>query len=175
MDKEKENKEEKKENENNINTDKIKEIEGKLNECQKKCEEYLNGWKRERANFLNYKKEEIERIQGLIEYATEELILKMLPVLDNFDIAEKNIPDELKENENVKGILQIKYQLLDFLKNQGIEEIKTVGEKFDPYLHEAVEEVELNDKDHDIIIEEIQKGYKIKGKLLRSAKVKINK
>jgi molecular chaperone GrpE len=50
-----------------------------------------------------------------------------------------------------------------------------VGEKFDPYLHEAVEEVELNDKDHDIIVEEIQKGYKIKGKLLRPAKVKINK
>jgi molecular chaperone GrpE len=125
----------------------------------------------------------MERISGLIDYAKEELILKMLPILDNFDIVEKKIPEDLKENENVKGILQIKTQILNFLKTQGVEEIKSVGEKFDPNFHEVVEEVEDKEngsasspqKESGIVIDETQKGYKINGRLLRPAKVKISK
>jgi len=98
-------------------------------------------------------------------------------------MAESKLPEDLKKDENIKGILQIKSQILDFLKSQGVEEIKSVGEKFDPNFHEVIEEVspsEASAKEGEklesgTIIEEIQKGYKINGRLLRPARVKIIK
>jgi len=161
----------------------LEELKKKLEEYQKQKEEYLAGWQRERAGFLNYKKEEMERIGKLISYANEELILKMLPILDNFEIAEKKLKENLADNEYVKGLLQIKGQLLDFLKCQGVEEVESVGEKFDPNFHEIIGEVspsEASAKEGEklepgTIIEEVQKGYKINGELLRPTKVKVVK
>lgn len=156
-----------------------KAMEGKeklnIEELEKQKNEYLAGWQRARADLLNYKKEEMERIGELVGYATEELILKMLPILDNFEIAENKLPENLKEDKSVKGVLQIKNQILDFLKSQGVEEIKSAGEKFDPNLHEVVEEMEQKEQESGIIIYEVQKGYKINGRLLRPPKVKIVK
>ncbi len=154
---------------------KTEDLQKQFEELKKQKEEYLQGWQRARADFLNYKKEEMERIAGFMAYVNEELILKILPILDNFEIVENKLPENLKNEENVKGILQVKIQLQDFLKNQGLEKIKTVGEKFDPNLHETVGEVEIKDKESGIIIEEIQKGYKINGRLLRPAKIKVSK
>jgi len=153
----------------------IEELKKKLEECEKLKSEYLAGWQRARADLLNYKKDEIERIDELIKYADVGIILKILPILDNFEIVEKNLPENLKNDKNIKGILQIKTQLQDFFKNQGLEEIKTVGERFDPNFHEIVEEVEKKDCQPGTVIEEIQKGYKINGRLLRPAKVKVAK
>ncbi|HHE67500.1 MAG TPA: nucleotide exchange factor GrpE, partial [Candidatus Parcubacteria bacterium] len=97
------------------------------------------------------------------------------PILDNFDLAEKNIEKELKSNKTIDGFLRIKKQLLEFLRNEGVEEIKSLGEIFDPFVHEAVEELERDNKRPGTILEEVQKGYKINGRLLRPAKVKIAK
>ena len=152
-----------------------KELEKQLEECRKKKEEYLEGWKKERANFLNYKKDEIERIETLIKYANEEMILKFLPVLDNIYLAEKEITEELKNHKWTEGVMNIKTQMLNFLKSQGVEEIKAVGEKFDPNFHEAIEEVVVEGKESGTIVEEIQKGYKLNGRIIRPAKVKVIK
>lgn len=152
-----------------------KDLEKLLEDCKRKNGEYLAGWQRARADFLNYKKDEMERIERLLSYAGIEFILKLLPILDNFDITEKRIPDSLKNDENVKGLLLIKNQTLDFLKNQGVEEIKSIGEKFNPNLHEVVEEITESQEEPGIIIEETQKGYKINGELLRPTRVKISK
>lgn len=166
-----------------------------LEDCQKLKDEYLAGWQRSRADLLNYKKEEMERIAGLMPYVNEELILKILPILDNFEIVEQKLPEDLKNNESVKGILQIKNQLEDFLKNQGLDEIKTIGELFDPNFHEVVEEIAeigsppakeagvVGEEDKSPsspfaearVIEEVQKGYTINGRLLRPARVKVSK
>ena len=153
----------------------IEDLKKKLEECEKKAAEYLAGWQRERADFLNYKKEELERIGELVKYAGIGIILNILPILDNFEVIERKLPENLKNDENAKGLLMIKKQIQDFLKSQGIEEIKSVGEKFDANLHEVVEEVEAKDKEHGIITEEIQKGYKINGRLLRPAKARVTK
>ncbi|HOW13078.1 MAG TPA: nucleotide exchange factor GrpE [Candidatus Pacearchaeota archaeon] len=174
-----ENQEQKENNKNNTESEnldnQIKEYQKLLEKCEKEKKEYLEGWKRERADFLNYKKDEIERIEGLIKYANEELILKFLPILDNLEIAEKNISENLKENEEVKGLLQIKAQILDFLKSQGLSEIKALGELFDPHFHEAIDEIEDKEKDSGIIIEEVRKGYLLNNKVLRPSRVKIVK
>jgi len=167
-----------------------RDISRELEECQKLKDEYLTGWQRERADFLNYKKGELERVGEILKYADVGLILKVLPILDNFEIAEKKLAENLKvdelrssspfadarvNDENIKGLLQIKNQILDFLKNQGVEEIKSLGEKFNPNFQEIVEIVETKDKESGVVIEEIQKGYKIHGRLLRPAKVKVAK
>jgi molecular chaperone GrpE len=153
----------------------IEDLEKKVKECQKLKDEYLAGWQRARADFLNYKGGELERVGELIKYADTGLILKVLPVLDSFQIAEKKLPDKLKDDQNVKGLLQIKTQLEDFLKGQGVEMMEVLGKKFNPNFQEIVEEVELKDKESGLIVEEVQKGYKIHGKVLRPAKVKVSK
>ncbi len=169
----------------NNSGEKISELE----ECKKKCDEYLNNWKRERADFLNYKKEEMERIGFLGKYLKEDIIFKILPILDNFYLAEKQLPDNLKNGKGgsnqaiewTRGFLQIQNQITEFLKKEGIKEIKSLGEKFDPNLHEVVGEAEGTDKgsaeggDEGTIIEEVQKGYTMDSKVIRPAKVKISK
>ncbi len=153
----------------------LEELKKQLEDCRKKSDEYLAGWQRSRADFLNYKKEEIERIGDILKYANLNLILKILPILDNFELAEKNLSENLKDDKNVKGLLQIKTQILDFLKNDEIEEIKAVGEKFDPNLHEAIEEVEREGEETGIILEEFQKGYTLHSRVIRPARVKVVK
>lgn len=153
----------------------IEELKKKLEECEKLKNEYLTGWQRERADFLNYKRDEWERLEGILKFAGEGLILKILPILDNFEIVTKKLPEDLKSNENVKGLLQIKAQLQNFIKSQGVEEIESLGKKFDPNLMEIFEVVAKSGVNSGIVIEEIQKGYKIHGKVLRPARVKISK
>ncbi len=152
----------------------LEELKKQLQECQKKRDEYLAGWQRAKADFINHKKEEMERMKSFFKYAAEEFIFKILPVIDNFNLAEKRLLEKGK-NPEVEGFLRIKKQLEDFLKNEGVEEIKAAGQRFNPDLHEAVEQVEMKDKESGSIIEEVQKGYKINGRLLRPAKVKVVK
>jgi len=157
------------------------ELKKELEDCQKKREEYLAGWQRSRADFLNYKKEEAARFKELLQYALEDIILEILLILDNFekaaqqDFLTENLDGKEKEkiNQVIQGYLQIKTQLQDFLKCHGVEEIKSLGQKFDPNFHEVVEEAAGGES--GIITEEVKKGYKLNGKVIRPAKVKVPK
>ncbi len=153
----------------------VEELKKQLGEAKTKCEEYLNGWKRERADFLNYKKDEMERIGDLAKYANMEIILKIIPILDNIYLAETHVPEELKSHKWIEGFNHIKNQLADFLTKEGIEAIKTEGEKFNPNVMEAVEELSVEGKEPDVVVEEVQRGYTMHGKLIRVARVKISK
>jgi len=158
----------------------LEDLKKILEKCQKEKAEYLAGWQRSRADFLNYKKEEMERLREVLEYGSQELILKILPVLDNLEKAEAQVPLDFKDNEWVKGISQIRSQLQDFLRKEGVEEIKTIGKKFDPNFMEVIEEVNLASAkasagEAGIVIEEIQKGYILNGRVIRPARVKIIK
>jgi molecular chaperone GrpE len=162
-----------------------KASEGELKALQLKCEEYLNGWKRERADFVNYKKDEMERIGQLAKYANEELILKIIPILDNIYLAETHIPPELEKHEWIKGFQQIKNQLVEFLSKEGVEPLKSLYEKFDPNYMEVIEEVEAREAPQDkegwkgeesgIVVEVAQNGYMMHGQVIRVAKVKVTK
>jgi len=149
-----------------------------LEELKQKCEEYLNGWKRERADFLNYKKDEMERIGQFMKYANEEIILKLLPVLDNLCLAVQHVKDE--------GVMQIKKQMEDFLAKEGIQPIEAIGKNFDPALMESVgtaeekpasvpPERDFGEAKEGIVAEEVQRGYTMHGKLIRPAKVRVTK
>jgi len=156
---------------------KLEELKKELEETKAKCEEYLNGWKRERADFLNYKKDEMERIGELSKYANTEIILKIISILDNIYLAELHVPAELKYHKWIEGFNQIKNQLCDFLTKEGIEPIETLGKPFDPNTMESVGEALEGPTLHQsgMVAEEVQRGYTMYGKLICPAKVKVSK
>jgi len=108
------------------------------------------------------------------KYANEDVIVRLLPTIDGFQMAVDHLPEDLKDADWVKGIVCIKSQFDNFLKEVGVEEIKAVGEKFDPNLFESVGEEE-SDQEEGTIISEVQKGYKMFGRVVRAGKVKITK
>lgn len=160
------------EQQNNQNNNDLEKLKKELEECQKLREEYLAGWQRAKADFENYKKDEIKRQKEFIAFANQNLINEILPILDNFDIAVDSLPKDLAENLWIKGILNIDIQLRDILRKNGIEEIKVKkGDKFDPNFHEAI----ASEEDGDEIVEVFQKGYLLNGRVIRPVRVKIGK
>ncbi len=156
--------------------------ESKLGGLERKCEEYLNNWKRATADFINYKKEEMERMGMLGAWAKESMVLKVLPIFDSFYLAEKHahILENVSMAEWQKGFEQIKTQISEFLKKEGIEEIKVIGQKFDANSMEIMaassDEASLAPEGREeVVVEELQKGYKIQERVLRPAKVKVSK
>ena len=115
----------------------------------------------------------MERLKLFLGYATEDILVKLLPILDNLELADKELTEEQKNNGFVKGVLQIAGQLREFLKTQGVEEMESFGKKFNPEFHEAVGEME--GKETGTIGEVVAKGYTLRGKILRPAKVKVIK
>lgn len=152
-----------------------KDLSNQLKECEKQKAEYLKGWQRTKADFINYEKEDTERMKNMLKYGKEDLILKFLDVLDNFVKAEQETPEELRDNEYFEGFSRIKIQIQNLLEGQGVKEIKAVGRKLDLNYHEIVEEVDVDDEESGMVVEEVQKGYSMGEKLLRAAKVKIAK
>ena len=142
-----------------------------LTKLQQERDEYLAGWQRARADFLNYRKEEMQRLGELFSHANEEFISKLLPVLDNLERAEKEASQEEKNSVVVQGCLLAISQFRDFLKKRGVEAMNVEGEKFNPEFHEALGSKEGGES--GVIAEELEKGYTMQGKLLRPAKVKI--
>ena len=150
-----------------------KDLKKEIEVLTKERDEYLNSWKRDLANYINYKNKEGERVKDLFFMVKEDVFEKIIPVLDNACLAEKSIKEELKKDSSVKGLLMIKKQLEDFIKNEGFEEINEVEINFNPEIHEILEEVEGSESQK--VIEIIQKGYKLNGRVVRPAKVKIIK
>lgn len=163
----------KKENLNEL--DLISELKQKIEDLERKNAEVFSNWQRAEANFLNYKNTESERINEFGNRIKENILEELLPIVDNFNLAEKAIPEDKKSDNNIIGLLLIKKQLDYFLTSIGIEEINVLNLPFNPNLGEVVEEIEIDGQEGGIVVEEVQKGYQLKGKVIRAAKVKISK
>ncbi|MDO8555306.1 MAG: nucleotide exchange factor GrpE [bacterium] len=158
---------------------KIKKVKEELKKCQKEKDEYLAGWQRAKADFINTKKDEEKNRAEFAKFSNQIIISDILLVLDSFDLAlkdceMKNHNDE-KSVKLAKGFYLIKSQLDDILKKHGLAVIKALGDKFNPEFHEAIAEADLKECETGIIVEEFQRGYTLYGKVLRPAKVKITK
>lgn len=127
---------------------------------------------RERADATNIRRQHHDQIASLRTTVKTTVIKDLLPVIDNFERALKHIPPDLVENDYVKGVQGVVRQFEDTLAQMGVERIKTVGEPFDPHLHEAVSDEE-GDGDQEIVTEELQAGYKIGNDVIRHAMVKV--
>lgn len=146
------------------------EFDSEKEELFKQKEELTDTLKRLQAEFENYKKRVDREKTEFVKYAHADVIERMLPVLDSFEIALKNTTDKEKF---VEGIKIIYAQLYSVLEAEGLKPIKATGEKFDPYKHEVLMKQE-SDKPDDTILEEFQKGYMLNDRVLRHSKVKVS-
>ncbi len=142
---------------------------------QKQAEEYLAGWQRAQADYLNLKREMEEKIAQLKNLAKADVLLEFLPIYNNLISAFEHIPDQYQQESWAVGFAHIRNQLDKFLADQGISRIDAVGQKFDPQIYEAVEVVYQADKEDDEIIKEVVPGYKLGDKILIHPKVVVNK
>lgn len=135
---------------------------------KEKAEKYLANWQRSQADFENYKKRVEQERQVMVDFANGTLILNLLPVVDDLERALASVQEDSTGSSWVEGIKRIYDKLRGVLKVQGITEIRAKGEAFDPNLHEAIMCCE---GEEGIVIEESQKGYKFKGKVIRPCMV----
>ena len=128
---------------------------------------------RTQANFENYRKQTEKRIEDIREMASRNIILEILPVMDNFTLALKSADTNTNPRDFLAGVELIYSQLFDVLKNSGIETINTENQTFDPFYHEALMKVE-SDLPENTIVEELQKGFMLNDKVIRHARVKVS-
>ena len=143
-----------------------------LADAERERDEYLAGWQRAKADFLNYKKEEMARLQDAIKYGSEDLAKDLISVLDNFDLALRSLE---RSGPVEKGIYLIRSQIEDILKKRGLArmEIKP-GDPFDPATMEAMTETP-SDLPPGTVAEEIEPGYRLHEKVLRASRVILSK
>ncbi len=161
---------------NNANTldeclELVKTLEEEKLSLEKENAELLNKYLRKLADFDNFQKRIKREMNEFQQYALSDFFLRLLEVIDNFERALAGYTEENPESF-YQGVVLIYRQLKELLKKEGVEELK-IGEKFDPNYHQAVDKEEREDIEEVKIAEVLQKGYLMKGKLLRPALVKV--
>ena len=140
---------------------------------QLSVEELTDLLKRTQANFENYRKQSQTYLEDIKKMAARDILLQVLPVLDNFELALKAVSSDQADTEFVRGVTLIHAQLLQLLQHNNVVPLETIGKNFDPYYHEALMRVPSTSPANKII-EEFQKGFTMHGKVLRHAKVKVS-
>jgi len=153
----------------------LEELRQQLNDLQREKDELFAKLQRVSADYANFQKRAPKQISDTIAYEKENIIKTFLPVLDNFEHTLQNEQSAENTEAFVKGVRIIYDQMLDILKSHGIEQIKSLGEKFDPALHEAMLQKTEHEEQDNIVLEEFQKGYKLNGRVIRPSKVIVNK
>jgi len=154
---------------------KIEELENKIEELKKENEKLTDQKLRILADYNNYKKRVEKEIEDIRKFANEKLIKDLLEVLDNIDRLYASLDEELFKDNKFKafvdGVKMITNSLHKILANYGLEKYTAVGERFDPYYHEALMEQETEEHETGTILNEYQPGYILNGKVIRHAKV----
>ena len=148
--------------------DDLESLKQALAETQQKTEEYLANWQRTQADFVNYKRRIEQERLDFNRFANANLIISLLPILDDLERAFDSVPPKLVKHSWLDGIKLVDRKFRASLEAQGLTPIKSLGEPFDPNFHEAIRQ----DKGKEgIVIEEFQKGYLLGDRVLRPAKV----
>lgn len=139
----------------------------------KQIDELTDKYKRLFAEFDNFRKRSETEKAGMFSEGERAVLGKILPVVDNFERAQQNVPEELKSSSYVEGMDKIYRSFLDVLKELGVTPIEAKGKPFDANLHNAVMHVEDEAQEENLVVEEFQKGYLFKDKVLRHSMVKV--
>ena len=151
----------------------INQLKKNLKDEQDKAEEYLNRLQYLQADFENYKKRVTKEMLELEKYGNERLIIKLLDIVDNLELAVKSCEISKNIQSLLNGVEMVLKELIETLKKEGVEIIECIGENFDPNLHEAVDKIETKGYLNNVIIENIRKGYIRNGKVIRPSMVKV--
>ncbi|MCQ4086168.1 nucleotide exchange factor GrpE [Saccharibacillus sp. JS10] len=150
------------------------QLQAKIEALTAQLEDYNQRLARAHADFDNFRKRTIREKEELGKYASSKLISELVPVIDNFSRA-LDTPAEGEGSESfVKGVQMIHRQFESVLQAEGLTAMNTVGEPFNPEFHQAVMQVESDEHEEGIVVEELQKGYMLKDKVLRPAMVKVS-
>ncbi len=154
-------------------SDELKTLRLELEDNKSKAEEYYTRLQRLKAEFDNFRKRTQKEKEEAVKYASERVILSLLPVLDNFERAIDSTRINQDFESYSQGVAMIFKQFIKVLGDEGLKPIEAAGQEFDPNLHDALLKEE-SDQGENIILEEIQKGYYLKDKVIRPSKVKVS-
>ena len=152
--------------------DNSKQSDGNIDELQQQVGDLTQALQRERADATNLRRRHSEEIAQLRVRTKATVISDLLPIIDNFERALKHVPEDLQDNDYVKGVQGVVKQFEKTLSDMGVERIKTVGEAFNPELHEAIS-MEEGEGSREVVAEELQSGYKIGDDVIRHAMVRV--
>ncbi len=169
-----EEKEEGAEDSSSAEDEKLAQLEEQITALQKELEEKENRYLRLQADFENSRRRARLDYEAAQKYRAQNLISDILPVLDNFERALNVETDHEQTKSLLQGMEMIYRSLLDALKKEGVEVIESEGKEFDPNFHQAVMQVAEEGYDSNIVVEEFQKGYVLKDRVIRPAMVKVN-
>ncbi len=150
----------------------IESLKQALAEEKEKAEKYMTNWQHAEADFSNYKKRVEQEKNELGNFANSTLILNLLPVLDDLERAFDSLPHKVARLTWVDGVKLIYNKLQSTLEAQGLTKIEAIGKPFDPSFHDAVAQMEGQE---GMVIDEVQRGYKLKDKVLRPSRVVVGK
>lgn len=153
----------------------VQVLKERLDESEKECKKLEDRLLRVAADFDNFKKRTAKEFANLIKFANQDLIAKLTDTLDNFERALDSAKNSSDFDSFHKGVELIYNHLKDILTKDGLKEIKTKGEKFDPNLHEAVSQIESDGYPEGVIVQEISKGYILKDRVIKAPKVIVSK
>lgn len=142
-----------------------------LEEARKEAAENRDRWIRAVADLENFRKRSIQERSNLLKYKNEEILRDLVAVMDNMDRALKYCDPTGKPDPLAEGICMVSGMFKDILGRYGVQEIKALGEPFDPHMHEAVARVPAGDNQSNTVVEEVEKGYMYQDRLLRPSKV----
>lgn len=158
----------------NEEKDELTKANEKIADLEQKVQDYDNKLYRVQADFENYKRRVRLDQESAQKYRAQSLISDMLSSIDNFERAMKIDAEDDKMKTLLQGMDMVYRGLIEALKNEGVEIIESVGQQFDPQLHQAVMQVEDSEYESGVVIEEFQKGYKLKDRVIRPSMVKVN-
>ena len=153
----------------------LDKLRDKIDNLQKEKDELFGKLQRISADYANFQKRVPKQIADTICYEREKIIKTLLPVLDNFEHTLQKAHSAENVDVLIKGVQIIYDQMLDILKSHGVEQIKALGEKFEPALHQAIMQQAKSEQEENIVLEEFQKGYKLNGRVIRPTKAIVNK
>jgi molecular chaperone GrpE len=152
----------------------IEALQKQLNEANAKAQENLAGWQRERAEFSNYKKRQDQQMADLRAFSTINLIKRVLPILDDFERAQKTLPEGVSHMTWIEGVMLIQRKLQGVLEAEGVKPLEVrPNDVFDPNLHEAISHDDADGIESGHVIEMLQTGYKIGERVIRPALVRV--
>jgi molecular chaperone GrpE len=143
-----------------------------LEQLAKEVADLTESLQRERADAINIRRRHDEQVAELKTVIKANVIEELLPVIDNFERALKHVPAELTDNDYVKGVQGVVRQFESTLNAMDVQKIKTVGEAFDPHVHEAVV-MDDSEGEVEVVSEELQSGYTVGDRVIRHAMVKV--
>lgn len=151
------------------------ELQKRITELENEVFEYRDRLVRKAAEFENYRKRTSEEYVRLINTASEDLIVKLLPVMDDIERFGKNFSENINPADLKKGVDLIFSKLDSILKSAGLDEIEALGTQFDPELHDAMMTVEKDGEEPNTVVDQYEKGYKLNDKVIRHSKVIVSK